>query len=84
MENITIGRIVEFHPNGNEANALPNSMTSAPAIVTQVFGDTVNLCLFTANPVGEPTKQMWSVQHKNTLAVPLAPGYSYWDWFQKV
>ena len=80
MENVTIGRIVEFHPNGNEANVLPNGMTSCPAIITQVFEPHANMCLFTANPVGEATKQMWSVCHKSDAS----EGISYWDWLPRV
>lgn len=82
MQKVTIGRIVEFHPNGSEEHKLPNNMESAPAIVTQVFGDCANLTLFTANPSGEPTKQMWSVQHKDNAGT--GPGQSYWEWLPRV
>lgn len=81
MQKVTIGRIVEFHPNGSEEHKLPNNMESAPAIVTQVFGDLVNLTLFTANPSGELTKQMWSVQHKDNVP---GPGQPYWEWLPRV
>jgi hypothetical protein len=37
-QKVSIGRIVEFHPNGQKEQELPNNMESAPAIVTQVFG----------------------------------------------
>lgn len=81
MQKVTIGRIVEFHPNGSEEHKLPNNMETAPAIVTQVFGDCANLTLFTANPSGEPTKQMWSVQHKDSVP---GEGQSYWEWLPRV
>lgn len=80
-QKVSIGRIVEFHPNGTKEHELPNNMESAPAIVTQVFGTIVNLTLFTANPSGEPTKQMWSVQHKSNVP---NEGQSYWDWLPRV
>lgn len=81
-QNVTPGRIVEFFPNNNQLIKLPNSMTSAPAMVTQTFDGSphVNLCLFTANPNGEATMQAWSIPHKET-AVQDQP---YWDWFPRV
>lgn len=78
MENITIGRIVEYHPNNNEVGLkLPNRMATAPAIVTQVFGEYVNLNVFTADPSGEPVKQAWSIAHKSVIK---GEGVAYWDW----
>ena len=82
MENITIGRIVEFHPNNNENGLkLPNGMKTAPAIVTQVFGEYINLDVFTSDPNGDPVKQAWSICHKSAVT---NEGVSYWDWFPRV
>ena len=94
MQKITIGRIIEFFPNGNEYNPLPNNMQSAPAIVVQEFnnGAHVNLQLFTAASDGK-TQNAWTVCHKDD--VPLVPestteagglmkGISYWDWLPRV
>ena len=81
----TIGRIVEFFPNGSMQYELPNKMPTAPAIITQVFegSDMVNMTVFVADP--EPTTtgtfRMWSVHQKT---VETADGVPCWDWFTKV
>lgn len=89
MENkVTIGRIVEFHPNKNENGLkLPNNMESAPAMVVQVFNKYVNLNVFTADPNGNPVKQAWSVCHKSDVPLQnevIGEGTSYWDWLPRV
>lgn len=79
---VTPGRIVEFFP-GNSGFELPNGMESAPAIVTQKFGSTVNLVLFVAEPSRTEksvTPTAWSVCHKDEAM----NGSFYWDWFKKV
>ena len=85
MENITIGRIVEFFPNGNKELELPNQMQTAPAMVTQVFPgtDMVNMTIFCADPRPDTTGtwRSWSIQHKSSNP---ADGVPYWDWLQKV
>lgn len=82
---ITIGQIVEFFPNGNEEMELPNSMKTAPAIITQVFegSEMVNMTVFCAdpNPNLTGTFRAWSVYHKSAN---VADGVHYWDWFAKV
>ena len=78
MEKVTIGRIVEFFPSGVEGDlVLPNGMKSAPAMVVQVFGEHVNLNVFTADPDGNPVKQAWSVRHKSDAA---PEGEKCWEW----
>ncbi len=68
MSDLKIGSIVEFFP-GN-VNTLPNGMQTAPAIVTQIFGETgdvkhANLTVFTADPTGkENITTKWSVFNK--------------------
>ncbi len=84
MEDVTIGRIVEFFPNGNEYNPLPNNMVTAPAMVVQVFGPHVNLNVFTAETSGNPVKPAWSICHRSDVPLDehgqVVPGVSYWDW----
>ncbi|WP_428668090.1 hypothetical protein [Runella sp.] len=79
----SLGRIVFFHPGNSVDKQLPNGMEAAPAIITQVFSDTmVNLSLFLASPGGEPVRQEWSVSHKD--AEYLIEGSHYWDWPPRV
>jgi len=81
---ITIGRIVEFFPNGNKEYELPNGMETAPAIVTQTFGlDMVNMNVFCADPRPNFTGSFrtWSVPHKSAN---VADGVPFWDWFPKM
>jgi hypothetical protein len=77
MENITIGRIVEFHINnckGPQLN-MKSGGKSAPAIVVNVCPDTdcCNLNVFTDDHL-EPVK----------LAVNISHGMAYWDWLPRV
>ena len=78
---ITIGRIVEFHPNNNFQYALPNGMQTAPAIVVQVFEAGVNLNVFMANPNGQSVKNAWTIPHKSQVKGESMP---YWDWLPRV
>lgn len=90
MSNITqptVGRIVIFHPGDNPNNPiiLPNGMTEAAAIVTQVFEPAggvqqINLTIFVADPLNGPTIQGWSVSHKDQTA----QGLAYWTWPERV
>lgn len=68
MSELKIGSIVTYFPNNQESKELPNGMTSAPAIVTQTFGEETpvhaNITVFMANPTGEPLRQEWSVFNK--------------------
>ena len=79
----TIGRIVEFFPNGNEEYKLPNGMETAPAMILQVHGDLVNLIVFCADP--DPsltgTFRAWSISHKSVVVEDRGTGC--WDWFKK-
>jgi len=81
----TIGRIIEFFPNGNKEMELPNSIETAPAIITQVFDGTnkVNITVFCADPRPNTTGSFrcWSVDHKSC---DVADGIPYWDWMVKV
>lgn len=85
MKNITIGRIVEFFPNGSKEMELPNNMKTAPAIVTQVFDGSymVNMTVFCAEPEAKLTGMFraWSVRQKSDDA---PDGVPYWDWFKTV
>lgn len=79
MKQPTIGSIVEFFPSTNGViNELPNGMQSAPAIVTQTFGEHTNMIVFLADTSGNPIRTAWSVVHKDS--VYLTEGGSYWDW----
>ncbi len=77
----TIGRIVEFSPNGNKEMELPNGMKTAPAIITQVFegSEMVNMTVFCAdpNPNLTGTFRCWSVPKKTDDS---PDGVQYWDW----
>ena len=80
---ISIGRIVEFLPNGVKGMELPNGMESAPALVTQTFdSDMVNMIVFVADPLptNTGTFRAWSVHHKSNAV----EGQPYWDWFPQV
>lgn len=79
-QKITIGRIIEFFPG--KKITLPNNMTSAPAMVVQVFDNSVNLNVFTANPNGDPVIQAWSVSHKDSEFC--IPDNGHWDWPSRV
>lgn len=84
-QQVTPGRIVIFHPNGDTAYPLPNQMEIAPAIVTQVFNSTagipiINATLVTANPGDEPCLQVWSIRPKEEAI----EGIAYWDWPPRV
>ena len=71
---ITPGRIVEFFPNG-QSPALPNNMTTAPAMAVQCFGERTNFNVFTAG--ASPVLTAWSIRHKSDAS----EGEAYWDWF---
>lgn len=79
----TVGRIVHFFPGTQETNKLPNGMTHAAAIITQVFGEgenascNMNLFLAETDSNKKSVVQKWSINHKSTIASAEA---SYWDW----
>lgn len=77
------GSIVHFFPGTHEINKLPNGMTHAAAIITQVFGDSetpcCNMMLLLAEPDANKKNimQKWSVPHKTSIGNEEMP---HWDW----
>jgi len=72
-----IGEIVVYHPGSGRE--LPNSMKSAPAIVTQGFGDArINLTVFVADTSGNPVRTAWSVPYVDESTRGEDEGY--WDY----
>jgi len=77
--------MVTYYPSNQEEKKLPNGMTSAAAIVTQIFGEPgdvkhANLTVFLANPDGEPCRQEWSVNNKNHPLFQGNEGMAHFDY----
>ena len=69
MNDLKAGMNVTYFPGNDESKKLPNGMTSAPAIITQLFGSPgdsphANMVVFVADPNGSPFRQEWSVMNK--------------------
>jgi len=81
---ITIGKIVEFFPNGNKNFELPNGMKTAPAVITQAWegSSMVNMTVFCADtdPNRTGTFRCWSVPHVSDSK----DGEPFWDWFEEL
>lgn len=71
-----VGKIVMFIPREESHYKLPNGMEKAPAIITQIFNNVVNLTVFTADPnSNNGCRQAWSILHKSKAV----EGQAYWE-----
>lgn len=86
MDNIqipTVGRIVHFFPNGNDAHCAANRAEFVPAMVIQSFAGsaTLNLGVFAMNGDG-PLVLRYSVVHRS-VAESSEGTFAFWDWPEK-
>lgn len=78
MQEFKSGMIVKYSPGTDPEKQLPNGMESAPAIITQVFGEQpdasvgplsgvshANMVVFVADSCGNPVRQEFSVMNVN-------------------
>lgn len=77
MEKLKPGEFVEYFPEDSNQCSLPDSATSAPAVVVKVTDEGVHLNVFTADFTGaNPVKQAFNVQHKKEVK----SGTHHWDY----
>lgn len=77
----TIGRQVNYFPNGNDAHVAHNGATILPATVIQVFGSRLNLAVTCMNSDG-PVVLRYSVAHLSDTSKNQEGDIigAYWDW----
>jgi hypothetical protein len=85
MRELKVGLTVTYFAGSDESKKLPNGMTSAPAIITQVFGEGndvkhANLVVFTANPTGDPVRQEFSVMNQQHPTFYGNEGCPHFNW----
>lgn len=77
----TVGRMVQYFPNGKDQHCEYNNATVLPATVVQVFGSRINIAVTCMNPDGIVVTRH-SIAHKDTAMKDADGniGERYWAW----